>query len=506
MAFTFSTPSKPIRQELKVGKERFHLLTDFPVTPNRSRLGEPLPPCGVPVQVIHLARPPPPPDAVRGPRDPELLQTVIVNTNKGILFFDYKNPNKPPRRDPFPAEPVCFAVNTMSLSCSVLELAIGLSSGEILLYEVFERKISRLWNAPRAGRTTPPLGFVTALEWLKAHIFVAAFTTGCVGVYNRNREKEHHVPFHSDSPRFLPIFVDQVTDNPQSRWLLSDGAILALSTSPCGDYLATVGRDGWLRVLDVSTHRLLVSYKSYFGALLCVCWSNDSKYILTGGQDDLVALWRSPIRAGTPQLVARCEGHHSWVSAVAFDHSRCSEESGVYRFGSVGQDCRLLLWDFQEEELSVPESAGADTSTAPVPDTHSAAPPPSASPSPSSSSSSSSSLLPAGRPSSFSVATPSSVSSRPSSSSATAPRPSVSSSSAPHSRLSSASSSSVRPATTVPAAGWRAAPLFSPVCSHQTHAEPLCSLVFLRDSILTASVAGVVRRWQLSDVDVRAYE
>lgn len=84
--------------------------------------------------------------------------------------------------------------------------------------------------------------------------------------------------------------------------------------------------------------------------MICVCWSPDGKYIVTGGQDDLVSIWSLAER----KIVARCQGHHSWVSAVAFDPWRCDERT--YRFGSVGDDCRLLLWDFNVGMLHRPKA------------------------------------------------------------------------------------------------------------------------------------------------------
>lgn len=85
---------------------------------------------------------------------------------------------------------------------------------------------------------------------------------------------------------------------------------------------------------------------------MCVCWSPDGKYILTGGQDDLVTIWSLVER----QIVARCAGHHSWVTAVAFDPWRCDERN--YRFGTAGEDCRLLLWDFNVGMLHRPKAVG----------------------------------------------------------------------------------------------------------------------------------------------------
>jgi WD40 repeat protein len=65
----------------------------------------------------------------------------------------------------------------------------------------------------------------------------------------------------------------------------------------------------------------------------------DGKYILTGGEDDLVQVWSMEDR----KVVAWGEGHNSWVSGVAFDsnwsspNSDGSGEHVMYRFGSVGQ-------------------------------------------------------------------------------------------------------------------------------------------------------------------------
>jgi WD40 repeat protein len=80
-----------------------------------------------------------------------------------------------------------------------------------------------------------------------------------------------------------------------------------------------------------------------------VCWSPDGRYILTGGQDDLVTIWAFREQ----RIIARCQGHQSWVTGVAFDPWRCDEHD--YRFGSVGEDTKLLLWDFSVNALHKPK-------------------------------------------------------------------------------------------------------------------------------------------------------
>jgi len=40
-------------------------------------------------------------------------------------------------------------------------------------------------------------------------------------------------------------------------------------------------------------------------------------------------------------VVARCQGHSSFVSGLAFDEIRC--DGRTYRFGSVGEDNKFIL-------------------------------------------------------------------------------------------------------------------------------------------------------------------
>lgn len=146
--------------------------------------------------------------------------------------------------------------------------------------------------------------------------------------------------------------------NPVAAWKATSQRINGMEFSPDGTMLAIVSEDGTLRIYDYMKEQVLDVYASYYGGLTCVCWSPDGMYIITGGQDDLVCIWSVVDRT----LVARCVGHHSWVRAVAFDPWRCDEKT--YRFGSVGDDCRLLLWDFSVGMLHRPRAVSLISSYA----------------------------------------------------------------------------------------------------------------------------------------------
>lgn len=64
----------------------------------------------------------------------------------------------------------------------------------------------------------------------------------------------------------------------------------------------------------------------------------------------MISIWSMADSA----LVARCQGHESWVAALAFDPWRCDDRN--YRFGSVGEDGRLCLWDFSAVMLHRPQT------------------------------------------------------------------------------------------------------------------------------------------------------
>ncbi|EPQ04891.1 Dystrophia myotonica WD repeat-containing protein [Myotis brandtii] len=148
--------------------------------------------------------------------------------------------------------------------------------------------------------------------------------------------------------------------------------------------------------------------KSCFGGSLCVCWSPDGRYVVTGGEEDPVTVWTFT----EGRVVAHGHGHKSWVNAVAFDpyttraeeaaaasgdEGRSVEEeeeepevagpgsnggdplspmpkagSITYRFGSAGQDTQFCLWDLTQDVL-YPHPPLARTRT--LPSTPSTTPP-----------------------------------------------------------------------------------------------------------------------------------
>lgn len=148
--------------------------------------------------------------------------------------------------------------------------------------------------------------------------------------------------------------------NPVSHWALSKTRITDFAFSPDYSHVAIVAEDGILRIADINSERLLDTFESYFGGFQCVCWSPDGKFVLTGGEDDLVTVWAP--REG--RIVARCQGHTSFVTGLAWDPWRWSGDDRTYRFASVGEDCKMILWDFSSAALKRPKAHGPHNSNA----------------------------------------------------------------------------------------------------------------------------------------------
>ena len=411
--------------------------------------------------------------------------------------------------------------------------------------------------------------------------FVSAHADGNVYAYSADRDA-------TSDPCFPPIKGEynalsrtsgrrEGASNPFARWHLGAAPLRDASFSPDGDRLAVVGGDGLCRVLDVRDRdrpALVGGFKSYFGGLDAVGWVRGGRFVLAGGggrRRDLRRRARTRRRegGGTRQLdrgggggsvgvagrVRRRRGRRrrrrgrdetpgsgpgpgpgstrdafSSASDHRYDDLLQPNAPGeVLRFGSVGQDCRLCLWD-----LDVADRAAADArvdSPAPTPPPTPPPPPvpvplPYMAPSVAPPSSSSSMLSPSGMMRSASKSMLATMGAAPRSSRAS-PSPGGSRASSPTaSRRTSEDGVARRPfegeahfaaaaAAAAAAAGMelgvgelagpgrvmagaasgRDTRKIAPVTSHKLHGEPCTGLAFCEEGVLTACGGGVVKLW-----------
>ncbi|KAF3090288.1 hypothetical protein TWF569_004981 [Orbilia oligospora] len=257
------------------------------------------------------------------------------------------------------SHPICHDVNHLTKGATHIDIVMGFTTGDIVWFEPMSNKYSRL-NKNGAINSSAVLD----IQWIPGseNLFLAGHADGSLIVYDKEKEDapfvaEEFLEEGEASRKPISGFVTAKSVNskiqkfnPVAYWSVAQQAINAFAFSPDHKHLAVVSEDGRLCIINILKEQLLDVFNSYYGGLLCVCWSPDGRYILTGGQDDLISIWSFADR----RIVARCSGHHSWVTSVSFDPWRC--DARTYRFGSVGEDGRLLLWDFSVGMLSRPKA------------------------------------------------------------------------------------------------------------------------------------------------------
>ncbi|VVB06006.1 unnamed protein product [Arabis nemorensis] len=289
---------------------------------------------------------------------------LVFNVGDAIFICDLNSQEKDPVKSIHfsNSNPMCHAFDPDAKDGH--DLLIGLNSGDVYtvslrqqLQDVSKKLVGALhYNKDGSVNNSR----CTSIAWVPGGdgAFVVAHADGNLYVYEKNKDgaTDSTFPAIRDPTQFSVDKAKYSKSNPVARWHICQGSINSIAFSNDGAHLATVGRDGYLRIFDFSTQKLVCGGKSYYGALLCCSWSMDGKYILTGGEDDLVQVWSMEDR----KVVAWGEGHNSWVSGVAFDsywsspNTDGSGEHVMYRFGSVGQDTQLLLWDLEMDEIVVP--------------------------------------------------------------------------------------------------------------------------------------------------------
>ncbi|KAH8553503.1 WD40-repeat-containing domain protein [Umbelopsis sp. PMI_123] len=285
---------------------------------------------------------------------------LFYNVGTSFVWMDSASkPKEPLSRIIFSkAFPTSHDVNLLTRGYDHLDVIIGFSSGDCIWFDPLGNKYFRLNKGGLLNSSA-----VTMIKWIPGseNMFMVAYSDGSILIMDKERDDQAFTPAPADGWANQLFHITRphkgFKHNPVSHWKVSQKGINAFAFSPDCLHVAVVGSDGLLRIIDYTTERLMDTYGTYYGKLTCVAWSPDGRYIVTGGQDDLVTIWA----LREQRIVARCQGHNSWVTGVAFDPWKCDEK--VYRIGSVGEDCNLILWDFSVSALHKPRYKHNRTST-----------------------------------------------------------------------------------------------------------------------------------------------
>uniref|UniRef100_A0A3P8UB87 WD repeat-containing protein 20 n=1 Tax=Amphiprion percula TaxID=161767 RepID=A0A3P8UB87_AMPPE len=327
---------------------------------------------------------------------------ICFNVGRELYFYIYKGVRKAAdlskpidKRIYKGTQPTCHDFNPLTATAESVSLLVGFSAGQVQLIDPIKKETSKLFNEERLIDKSR----VTCVRWVPGSesLFLVAHSSGSMYLYNVENTcgttAPHYQLLKQGENYAVHTCKSKSARNPLLRWTVGEGALNEFAFSPDGKFLACASQDGFLRVFGFDAAELHGKMKSYFGGLLCVCWSPDGRYIVAGGEDDLVTVWSFL----DCRVIARGHGHKSWVSVVAFDHCTTSVEDGdppgefsgsdedfheqihfgagrdransshsrlskrnstdsrpvsvTYRFGSVGQDTQLCLWDLTEDIL-----------------------------------------------------------------------------------------------------------------------------------------------------------
>ena len=106
--------------------------------------------------------------------------------------------------------------------------------------------------------------------------------------------------------------------------------------------LRSLKQTNLVKLIYYSFAVITIFIKSYFR-------SPDSKYVVFGGEDDLVNVYSLEEK----RVVVRGQGHKSWVSVVAFDHLNISygELPDGLDFSGQNQILQYIGYSFKNEYL-----------------------------------------------------------------------------------------------------------------------------------------------------------
>lgn len=276
---------------------------------------------------------------------------ICFNVGRELFVYNYDGVRTGPdasnpiyKRSYKGSSPTCHDFNQATATSGSISLLVGFSHGQVQLINLNgceDQESCKEFNVERLIDKTR----VTCIKWLpnSPSLFLVAHASGQLYLYKDDLPCGPAAPIYQLYKQTSGVLVytckTKTTRNPIYRWTIgsqnTDGPVSNIlgsscslnnlenescslnefAFSPCAKYLACVSQDGFLRVYCYDTMELVGRARSYYGGLSCVCWSPDGKYVVTGGEDDLITVWSFVER----RVVARGMGHKSWVSVVAFD-------------------------------------------------------------------------------------------------------------------------------------------------------------------------------------------
>lgn len=259
--------------------------------------------------------------------------------------------------------PLCHDVNQYTRAANNIDIILGMSSGDAVWMDAVSNRYNRINKNGDIIRSA-----ITDIKWVPGspNYFVTIHSNGSLIIFDKDKEDggfardgglNHQDLRSTETFRIVKSLYgpspasDGNKHNPVAMYKLSNRPLTSVVFSPDRQTVVVTSSDGFMRFLNLATEVVTDIFPSYYDGILCAAFSPDGKYLVTGGQDDLVSIWSMKRRT----IIARGYGHQSWVRKVAFDNWNC--DGFTYRVGSVGEDGNFILWDFAPKQLARPKTA-----------------------------------------------------------------------------------------------------------------------------------------------------
>lgn len=117
-------------------------------------------------------------------------------------------------------------------------------------------------------------------------------------------------------------------------------AVIAVSFSPDGRYLASGSGDTTVRFWDIYTETPQFTCKGHRHWILCIAWSSDGKKLASGCKNSQICVW-DPSTGN--QIGKMLSGHKQWITWLAWKPLHLDPEC---RFlASASKDATVRIWD-----------------------------------------------------------------------------------------------------------------------------------------------------------------
>ncbi|KAL0221629.1 hypothetical protein RCL1_001483 [Eukaryota sp. TZLM3-RCL] len=140
------------------------------------------------------------------------------------------------------------------------------------------------------------------------------------------------------------------------RWTGHSDVVVAVDFHPDGNHLASVSRDGTVRIWKSIVSPVPLVISNHSSPLRCVSWSSHGELLAVGGDDKVIRVYSieslniGPLRSSkrVQELSATSagvkfshsfQGHNHWVNCIRFQPGDCS------LLASGGEDGRLCVYD-----------------------------------------------------------------------------------------------------------------------------------------------------------------